>query len=301
MSDRVGTKDSTQQVIQKYFGIVAMIDALGVSNYSIDECKIFIENLKEIDREKNRFIESLIASQRAFMGKSPSLSAPEYISNVMENVKVSQFGDTIILAWPIEKKFDLNNLLVTFFASASIVGLIHKGLQLKIPFRGCISVGEFIWDDTDAKILGPAIADVSNWYDAADWFGVIFSPKANHWLSTLLEVGSPKDDDLLVKMFRTFLCSYDVPLKNVNNTQRKETLFVAGWPLPFYYFPPEGFTTKQIFYRVLFELPMPKGTESKFKNSENFFIWYGSEVYEKNKDQWRRGDKSEEHNQPAGK
>jgi hypothetical protein len=276
-----------EQRIQQYFGIVAMIDALGVSNYNIEECKNFIKNLSEINQEKNRFIKSLISSQKDFIAKSPGLTTPEYILKATTNIKTSQFGDTIIIAWPIERQYNLNNLMVTFFATASIVGLMHKGLQLKIPFRGCISVGEFLWEDNDAKILGPAIADANNWYTSADWFGVIFSPKATFWVSTLLNESSPQD--LLTKMLSTFLCSYNVPLKESNNSQKwEEELFVVGWPVIFYYFSPPEISPQQIFYRALFELPMPKGTESKFKNSENFFIWYGKEVYEKYKDQWAK-------------
>jgi hypothetical protein len=29
-------------------------------------------------------------------------------------------------------------------------------------------------------------------------------------------------------------------------------------------------------------MPMPKGTESKYKNSADFFNWYEKEIYQKN-------------------
>lgn len=35
----------------KNFGLVVMLDALGVSSYSLDQCRIFIEDFRHLERE----------------------------------------------------------------------------------------------------------------------------------------------------------------------------------------------------------------------------------------------------------
>jgi len=272
--------------IQNFFGIVAMIDALGVSNYSIKECEIFIKDLKEINSETKKFIEMMIATQKTL---KVSGKIDQDITKIMKNVKTSQFGDTIILAWPLEEKYDSVNLMIILLVAANVIGILQKGLIKKIPFRGSISVGEFVWEDANARILGPAISDANNWYNSTDWFGVIFTPQSNFWLSSHIENEINTDPNAsFLKMLKTFICEYDdVPLKKSDNSPKKqEKLFVIGWPVVFYWFTPSKLNHKQIFNQLLFDLSMPKGTELKFKNTNVFFEWYGKEIFEKDKDRW---------------
>lgn len=59
MNKKLGTSmslDTNQSNIQEYFGIVAIVDALGVSNYTIEDCRKLLADLEEIDSQKESFI-----------------------------------------------------------------------------------------------------------------------------------------------------------------------------------------------------------------------------------------------------
>jgi hypothetical protein len=122
-------KSKELEYIKEDFGIVAMVDALGVSNYNIEECKKFIVDLKSINSLNNELYKFLSYEEKTGLS-----------SNTMKNIKTSQFGDTIILAWPIEDKIGLDNLLIAYTIAANLSGVILHGLTCKIPFRGAISV-----------------------------------------------------------------------------------------------------------------------------------------------------------------
>jgi hypothetical protein len=270
-------KSEKPEEIKEDFGIVAMIDALGVSNYNIEECKKFIVDLKSINSLNNEFYEFLSYEEKTGLS-----------SNTMKNIKTSQFGDTIVLAWPIEDTINLDNLLIAYTIAANLSGIILHGLICKIPFRGAISVGKYVWDNENMRILGPAVADANNWCNTADWLGIMFTPNACLWLSSQIENEVNHEKAAILKVINTFICKYHVPLKGTNNIQNNfEKLFVVGWPAFFYYMKIRkgnsiaSLNPQQIFYKLLFDIPMPKGTESKYENTKKFFEWYKINVFQR--------------------
>jgi hypothetical protein len=273
-----------QQNIQEYFGIVVIIDALGVSNYSIDECRKFINDLEKIISDKERFLAGFVSESEKSDWKGAQI-----ISNTMKNVKTLQFQDTIILAFPIENNYNSENLTITYFIASQLCSLIFNGLIHKIPYRGAISVGNFLWEDFNKCILGPAIADANKWYDATDWLGIIFSPEAHFWLSSLIEKNKNNQEAaLLMTCFNNFICEYKVPFKpplkeSLNSYNNSGNFFVVAWPSNFYFCHiknenSEKLSDRWLFDKLLSDIPKPKGTELKYKNSENFFNWYGTEI-----------------------
>lgn len=56
--------------------------------------------------------------------------------------------------------------------------LIHYFLKFGIFFRGAITYGEYIQKGN--TFIGPAIDDVASWYEAADWIGIITTPRCNY-------------------------------------------------------------------------------------------------------------------------
>jgi hypothetical protein len=279
--------DTNQPNVQEYFGIVAIVDALGVSNYTIDDCRKLLADLEEIDSQKERFI--------AIFNSEPKKNewiGSRTLSNAIKNVKTSQFGDTIILAFPIEDQYNCENLTITYFVAAHLCSLIVQGLVHKIPFRGSISVGKFLWEDSNERILGPAIADANNWCNATEWFGIIFSPKANYWLSTLIEkTKTIPEGALLLTCFDNFICKYKAPLKvplkePPNSYDNLEYFFVVAWPSLLHYCQIKNKKNQKseqqcgtwLFEKILSDMPKPKGTELKYKNSVEFFNWYGTVI-----------------------
>ena len=168
------------------------------------------------------------------------------------------------------------------------------GLFRKIPFRGAISVGEFLWEDSNERILGPAIADANDWCNTTEWLGIIFSPKGHTWFSSLIEKNKNNSDAAsLMTCFNDFICEYKIPLKvpikePLNSQYTSGYFFVVAWPSLFYYCKitnksSELMSERWLFDKVLLGMPKPKGTELKYKNSENFFDWYGANIISKNK------------------
>lgn len=280
---------TTQLKIHEYFGIVVIVDALGVSDYPIDDCKKLIYNFEKIDSQKEEFLK--------IFNEDPSKSewdGARTISNIMKNVKTSQFGDTIELAFPIEDKYNIENLVTIYFVAAHLCSVILRGLTLKIPFRGAISIGKFVWEDSNKRFLGPAIADANDWCNTTEWFGIIFSPKAQLWLSTLIEQNkSTLNVVLLMTSFNNFICKYKIPLKSslkesLNSQIISEDFFVVAWPSLFHnchivnkHTDEEIFDGRWFFDQVLSDLPKPNGTEIKYKNSVDFFNWFGTEIVKK--------------------
>ncbi len=283
--------NTNQPNIQEYFGIVAIVDALGVSNYTIDDCRKLITNLETINSEKEKFLAGFVSES-----KKSEWKGARTVSSTMKNVKTSQFGDTIILAFPIEDQYNSENLTITYFIAAHLCSLIVQGLVHKIPFRGSISVGKFLWDDSNERILGPAIADANNWCNTTEWFGIIFSPKAHYWLSILIEKNKNNPEvALLMTCLNNFICKYKVPLKvplkePLNSYDNLEYFFVVAWPSLFHNCQIENKNQKLehlsgrwLFDKILSDMPKPKGTELKYKNSVEFFNWYGTVISKNNK------------------
>lgn len=285
-------QNTDQLKIHEYFGIVVIVDALGVSDYTIDDCKKLINNFEEINSQKEEFLKIFYQDP-----SKPEWDGARTLANIMKNVKTSQFGDTIILAFPIEDKYNIENLITIYFVAAHLCSVIVQGLTQKIPFRGAISIGNFVWEDSNKRFLGPAIADANDWCNTTEWFGIIFSPKAQLWLSTLIEKNkSNLEVALLMTCFDNFICKYKIPLKSslkepLRSQINTEYFFVVAWPSFFHYChvvdkqnkEVENLNGRWLFDQVLSDLPKPKGTEIKYKNSIDFFNWYGTVIVKKNK------------------
>ena len=278
---------------QQKFGIVVMLDALGVSNFSIDESKKFIEDFDEISSEIHNLHTFFIKAVHSedLQKNETQKELFRIVSHSLENVIISQFGDTLIMAWPLEKEEGEHNLSTVLGISMILNLLIYRSLFRKIPFRGCISIGDYVSAKHNKTILGPAIFDANSWYNSADWVGIIFSPKAQLWLSKHLEMNYKKGNDPASSMWKANICEYDVPLtEHAMSRNSNERLYVLGWPSAYYFHSTPDFPPTQVFFKQLFDMSMPKGTESKFKNTVDFFKKYESEVYLKNPVQYNEVD-----------
>ena len=109
--------------MQEYFGIVVIIDALGVSNYTINDCRKLVYDLEEINFEKDKFLESFASESEKY-----EWIGAQTVANTMKKVKTSQFGDTIILAFPIENDYNCENLTAIYFIAVSFVLINFNGL-----------------------------------------------------------------------------------------------------------------------------------------------------------------------------
>ena len=235
------------------YGIVIILDALGVSNYRIDETIEFI-------RKRNDLIKSLESFENLKVSKVPDIP----------RVKIATFGDTIIFTWATGKN-NVTKMLPNI--GEWMRATIRWGVANEILLRGSISIGEYIADGS--TVLGPAIADAAAWYEAAEWFGVILTPKSQLYCISLIERARNNQDPNNVS-FEDCFVNYSVPLKNGS-----KCLWAISWPYDFFAQEDDKMSALEVLSTALWYFPMPKGTESKYENSIKFFNWYGKKIYPK--------------------
>jgi hypothetical protein len=234
------------------FGFIALLDALGVSSYSLESSKIFIRN-------RDILIEQLQTISAKLGELERDLISPEIFT----------FGDTLLFTWNVGKERIMKGLVpVGEWISTAIL----LGIRYKMLFRGSISVGEYITEKN--TVVGPAVADAAAWYEDADWFGVTLTPSLEFHLISLIEseYGKEKVD------FEKWFVEYPIPRKMGNKRQ-----WCVSWPYKIWESqkPP---SPKSTLSTMLWDFPKPKGTETKYQNSFQFFLWYGKTVYSRMKE-----------------
>jgi hypothetical protein len=251
--------------MEKRFGFVAILDALGVSNYTVNEASKFILKKNLLLNELEEENESLTSYIKNHM---PDVVPPKDQINFPKTT-VCTFGDTIIICWSTE-----NEHVTTFVAPGIFQWLQHaivKGLRHGILLRGSVSLGEYLVDG-DNTILGPAIADASLWSEQADWFGVILTPNCRLRMAQYFE-----NSDLINTSNNpeNWCVKYPVPLH-----EGIKDMMVVSWPQYFLetiekeYLPGYAMVSHQ-----LSKYSIPKGVESKFENTLQFFKWYEEKIY----------------------
>jgi hypothetical protein len=221
-----------------------MVDALGVRNATIDEARKFIESIDTIVRSVPAFVAGYAAGQSLAGGKKIKY----------RRLKLTTFGDTLILSWEV-KPSELPQYLL--HVGVSLAFLVALGLERRLLFRGAISVGEYI--QSGSIVLGPAVADVATWYDRAEWIGVSATPYCCQYLSALeIEHG----------VFRQSFVRYDVPVKQ----EQPRELWSVPWPHHLAFSADEILKPPSLshYYAFVKKLSIPKGTEDKFFNTETF-------------------------------
>jgi hypothetical protein len=126
---------------------------------------------------------------------------------------VTILSDTVIITFESEHPQTL--LLMCTIISA----ILHHFLKHNIFARGAIGWGRYT--QNGPVFLGPAVDDVAMWYEAANWIGVITTPRTNYMIDRLgnrqFEANGKKVDPFI---------KYDVPLKS----GKPILLNVFNWP-----------------------------------------------------------------------
>jgi hypothetical protein len=253
----------TDSDLEEQFGIVLMIDVLGVSRYTLEECKQFVINQKD-------FLD-MIDKMQGIFEKSPCIKYSRIVT----------FGDTIVICWPIKEEEQIPPFGIIHLIGTELIHIIHWGISKGLLFRGCLSVGKYIVKTN--TILGPAIFDANEWYNSADWFGIIFSPKSQLWLESTMESSKLENEKTVEDFIKNNVVFYEVPLVTPDKSVRTKKFWVSAWPFWYYNIKDSSGTPLEKISKELFKLPLPKDAESKFKNSMDFFKWYGNYLTSKEK------------------
>lgn len=227
------------RIIEKY-GIVVLLDALGIQNATISESKKFVRFLKE----------DAIGSIHYLDGYTSGSEIEEHFKKVKPVMRT--FGDTFLITWEVPKELNINEYFEAI--SSAIRHIILSGIEQNILFRGAITIGTYL--ESDTSIIGPAIADVASWYEQANWFGCITTPLCTQHVNLMYK----KDQSIGYLMKK-----YDVPLKPSNKTMK---VWCVDWSKSASVF---GNTdVMKWYYENISKIQIPIGTEDKYFNSESF-------------------------------
>jgi hypothetical protein len=228
--------------MQDQQGLVAILDALGASNYKGPEIAKFQKSRKLVlDGLKDKAIRVLgpIKAHR---------------------VTTFMFNDTVVIVHQTEKAAGLKDVQVfgELIRKFEIMSLANG-----ILFRGSIAIGQFYVSDETNTVMGDAVADAAAWYERADWIGVAATPQATLIIRSLLEQGHIDIDHLMI--------DYSVPIKDGPAIILK----AVNWPKAFFV---RGMTPcvggdvpRAKCLSLLAQHGIPSGTESKYFNSIKFF------------------------------
>jgi len=143
--------------MDKQNGIVAILDALGASDYSDAEVRAFVNSRDKIAVVLDEYLDE------------KSLIDPGQL-------KTFQFNDTIVIALICESPQASLKQITSF--SAVIRKYLVESMNNGLLFRGAAAVGEFRANDETNTIMGDAITDAAQWFEETDWAGVHYTPRS---------------------------------------------------------------------------------------------------------------------------
>jgi len=244
--------------LQAQQGIIAILDALGGADCSE-------EKILRFWRSRELLLDQFRRKARRFLGSNES------------RVTTFIFNDTVLVSYRTRKPAALRD--VKNFAEL-IRSLAVKSLAQGILFRGAIAIGRFYVNKPTNTVMGEAVSDAAEWYNLADWIGIITTPRATLIIQSLIEQAGNDIGRLMV--------DYPVPLKN----RQVLSLKVVNWPKAFFV---KGMTpcangdkARAKCLSLLAAHGVPAGTESKYFNSMAFFDHCVRLLQEQRKEKRRR-------------
>lgn len=158
--------------------------------------------------------------------------------------KIISISDTIAIA-----SYSDNYESVLRYHNLLCSGLICDSIIDGIPFRGATCYGYFRVEDN--ILVGPAIDEVAEWYEASNWIGVIYTPSA-------------KKIDLNSDLGKRCV-DYQVPMKKKGKTLTKCVNWPSSWKNT------KGMNESDLRYFFKKMGPVTPEIEAKHTNSLDFY------------------------------
>ena len=229
--------------MDKKYGIIAILDALGASSYG--------------DKEIKRFMQSRDIVVSLLTKKSMSTSKK---LNVNE-VTTFTFNDTVLIVLESDSKQPSSDEIEAFLII--LRKFLVDSLVNSVLFRGAFAVGKFYKDEKTNTILGEAVTDAATWYDKADWIGLISTPRTSIYIDYLREKHQ--------KSLKHLILNYDVPMSD-GGTRNLKTV---NWPKVFWV---DGITPcqpgeskRETLLKLFSTYNMPEGTDQKYYHAIQYF------------------------------
>jgi hypothetical protein len=223
-------------------GFVAILDALGAASYSDTEIRQFLES-------RRRVLSLLNSKAEAVLGRLDAGRVSTYT-----------FNDTVVIVYEVDEPISVED--------TAAFGTVLRHFQVKslangILFRGSMSEGKFYSDEATNTIMGRAVSDAAAWYDKADWIGIAATPQATLLIRAREQQAGSDVGHVMI--------DYPVPMKD----HTKLELRAVNWPKGFYVKGLRPITGDEHPRAKCLELlarsGVPRGTETKYFNTVEFF------------------------------
>lgn len=247
-------------------GVVVMLDALGVRNMTIEQCRSFLDVRDDV------IVAGLKSSYQYIKGRTDDLSQILGKPKASE-VEVAGFQDTIILTWEVPGDPEKFAIPLGRFALSQ---LMWETMRRGYLFRGAMSHGEYI--HVGQTVLGPAVCEAANWYEMADWAGIVATPRLGMAFDAFCQ--RMANHEPFVPSLQARWVKYAVPLKKASRLP----MWCVSWPIEFLVSDPKRDPAphqsgKEFFLALMSGLSRPIGAESKYVNTATFFEWYQDEIW----------------------
>jgi len=233
------------------FGIVVLMDALGARTMSIQSSAEYLNSIALLKREIQDLHQITLEEEG-----NPS------VSDMFAKLKPRFFGDSILMTYQVRD----GELLIEYLDKLvyTLNCFVPTAMELGVLFRGALSIGYYL--EKQDVALGPAVTDAANWYEKADFIGIIATPSAAHHVkAAYAEEYSP---DALDCPLAGFLVTYNVPLSDGGTLGT----YALNWPdaMSAIHCKTYEQTPLPWFYDRVKEFSVPPGTETKYVNTEAF-------------------------------
>lgn len=133
--------------------------------------------------------------------------------------RLRTFQDTLVLTHDSEYILDYPSIF--YFTTEILYPIFIAFLKKGYLIRGAVSVGKFIDDIETNTVVGTALLDAYNWYEKAQWAGIIATPDTSGLIEKFIKNGDTLD---FAEHTMSFV-KYPVRLK-----ENEENLYVLSWP-----------------------------------------------------------------------
>jgi hypothetical protein len=230
---------SPSQALQ---GVVAVLDALGASDFRDAEIQRFMNSRALVLQALDHKAESILGRLKA------------------EMISTLTFNDTIVIVLKPDHPPNLDDVDAFF---TLLRKFFIESLKNGILFRGAIAIGSFYLDEYTNTVMGEAVTDAASWYGKADWIGIHATPRASLLIDQLLEGQTKRRENVIV--------DYPVPLRDGSKARLK----AVNWPKGYFVkgLSPcsPGENRKGKFLESLSRHRIPVGVEQKYSHTIAFF------------------------------
>ncbi|HCE41974.1 MAG TPA: hypothetical protein DET40_00305 [Lentisphaeria bacterium] len=158
MNTKSQTTEFQKKLPDMLEGSVTFLDILGwkgIWTRNVKAAERLLALINSIDEHKQKLQENLAVDNIEYRGL---------------NTTIKSISDTIVLSTPGSPVHSakLHGHIISF--------AIIESLKQKLPIRGATAYGQFSIKEN--IMIGPAIDEAAEWYEATDWIGVIQTPSA---------------------------------------------------------------------------------------------------------------------------